>query len=196
MSEAIIVHNENIGTDGGQLGAAVNTWYRRKLTANPINEDGIVVSIDTSAGNYAFTLGEGTYRIEAEMSFYISYTFSASSDNATAIAVFFNDTDGTIIAPFSPTYQSDVASSLAGTGAPSGTIPVGRAVTLSCLSIFSVTGSAKTFSFRAAGTGSETWVANGNACGKDHALTTAILGGAQVGNQYLVAKIVRKNTTS
>ncbi len=67
--QALIVHEEAQGTDGGAIGSNLNAWYRWKLTGNPTNESTIVTTFnDYTAGGgneNTFILGAGTYRIEA-----------------------------------------------------------------------------------------------------------------------------------
>jgi len=87
MSMALIVHEENQGTDGGSLNSnagseALNTFYNQKLTANPVNEDTIVTTFrDYLAGANPNTwdLAAGTYRFEGELQFAFNYTAIDSS---------------------------------------------------------------------------------------------------------------------
>lgn len=82
MSMALIVHEENQGTDGGSLnagagGESLNTFYTQKLTGNPVNEDSIVTAFrDYTSGVNPNTwdLDAGTYRVQGEMTFCFDYT--------------------------------------------------------------------------------------------------------------------------
>jgi len=95
MSMALIVHEENQGTDGGSLNAnagseAANTFYRQKLTANPVNEDSIVtVFRDYLAGANPNTwdLAAGTYRVEGAMSFCFDYGYRQSTNGTVTITI-------------------------------------------------------------------------------------------------------------
>lgn len=81
MSLAIIVHTETVGTNGGTVNsggaAALNTFYRQKLTAVNSNEDTIVTNFVADGGGVdenTFELAAGTYRAEITVVFGISMT--------------------------------------------------------------------------------------------------------------------------
>lgn len=59
MAYALIVAKKTAGTDGGALGASSNTFYKRELTTEVV-DDGSIVSFDDA--NDQFTLAAGTYR--------------------------------------------------------------------------------------------------------------------------------------
>lgn len=63
MPTAILIQSAANGTDLANIGgASANTMYTRPLTANPINEDSIVVAF-TSGASASFEIAAGTYRI-------------------------------------------------------------------------------------------------------------------------------------
>jgi hypothetical protein len=60
MPTATLVQTATNGTDLASIGgASANTFYQRPLTANPLNEDSIVVAFASNQ----FTIAPGTYRI-------------------------------------------------------------------------------------------------------------------------------------
>jgi hypothetical protein len=83
MSMALIVHEENQGTDGGSLNAgagseALNTFYSQKLTANSVNEGTIITTFRdylAGANPNTFDLAAGTYRIEGSLVFHMTYGY-------------------------------------------------------------------------------------------------------------------------
>jgi hypothetical protein len=104
MPTAILVQTATNGTDLATIGGAVaNTWYTRPLTANPVNEDSIVV---TFAANQ-FTIAAGTYRIRGWVTAAFTLNNSAGGVNPTSAeagfqAAIVDITTGTTVAVGSP----------------------------------------------------------------------------------------------
>lgn len=85
MPTAILIqdaaNNTGLATIGG---ASANTWYQRPLTANPINESGIIT---TFAANQ-FTVAAGTYRIRGYVTLAGTLAVTGGSSGSSVIIGF------------------------------------------------------------------------------------------------------------
>lgn len=93
--QALIIHEEAQGTNGGAIGASLQTWYTWKLTSNPVNESSIVSTFTAYSGSpnpSTWIMGAGTYRIEAYCTVNATYSFLNTDLRTCTISVGVNAT--------------------------------------------------------------------------------------------------------
>lgn len=79
-SYALLLHQESAGTNGGLLGALDNAYYAGSVNTLASDSDGIIQAV---SGN-SFTLGLGTYRIRATVTFGQANSVSLGAVNCRA----------------------------------------------------------------------------------------------------------------